>query len=216
MALPLPRAPKGSFVFVMVFLFIGMSGTVMSTGPGRQGRQLEWSRVVEAYDAFIDLPSPQNADRLLSALPADRIVEEIGDGVSALDHMFQEVDSLVLYEEVISGERYALEIYIRLLRYVDGYYREFIESTLGWLARDKPDLLLDMFLKYKDFEPFKDHGFPVSFIGMGHNVHLKAADFILGKRLLALSSVKDPKYAEIQAQCINDIKKALKRQRTID
>jgi len=151
----------------------------------------------------------ENGRKLLSSLPVNGFDREVGDRGKALDRILQSTDSEVLYEEVISGERGAIEIYIRLLGLADGYYLEYIESTLGWLARDKPRILLDILTQYKDFETIVKHGFRVSFIGMGHNVHPKAAEYVLNKRIQAISSVKNPKYREVQASCIKELKEAL-------
>lgn len=172
-------------------------------------RELNWNRVLELFDAYANLPSPENGERLLSALPAGHFDKEIGDRGDALDRMLQEENSEILYEEVIWGERSAIEIYIRLLNVADGVFVENIESTIGWLARDKPELLLEEFAKYRDFEPFKNHGYPVSFIGVRYSVHPKAAEYILNKRIQAISSVKNPKYEEVQASCLRELKQAL-------
>lgn len=194
--------------FFIIFIFIVLMPLISANLSGRD-RELNWNRVLEFFDAYVDLPSPENGERLLSALPAGRFDKEIGDRGNALDCMLQKEDSEILYEEVISGERSAIEIYIRLLNVADGFYLEYIESTIGWLARDKPELLLEEFMKYRDFEPFINHGFPISFIGLGYNVHPKVAEYVLNKRIKAMSSVKVPKYKEIQASCVKELERAL-------
>ncbi len=52
-------------------------------------------------------------------------------------------------------------------------------------------------------------GCPVAFVGSGYNLHRKAAAHALRARLEALESVKDPKYAEIKAACIDKLKVAI-------
>jgi len=201
-----------SNMFFILITFLGVTGSIFAGGLpqiARVEQVLNWDRVLAAYDAYIDYPSPDNAKALLAALPTDRQYAAIGDEGRAIKYIFSIDNFPILSEEAISGDRIAIEIYFRLLNVADGYYSGLLLSTLGWFARVQPQLFLEILTAYKDTRDIKAHGYPVSFIGDGHNVHRKAAIYILEKRIEALETVKDPKYEEIKEACIKQLREKI-------
>jgi hypothetical protein len=198
---------KRLFMFIIIIFSVILP--VVRINLNARDRELNWKRVLELFSSYADLPSPENGERLLAALPTDHFDEEVGDRGDALDRILQQEDSDILYEEVIWGERSAIEIYIRLLYVADGANVEYIESTIGWLAGDKPEILLEELTKYAEFEPFRKNGYPVSFVGARYSAHPKAAQYILNRRIRAIGSVKNPNYKEVQASCIKELRQAL-------
>lgn len=196
-------------VYLAIFSFVCCVDARGTSNIGQPDQLLNWDRIMEAYSVYVDLPTPDNAKCFLNLLPEDRPDQGLGDPRKALKYIFSADNIPVLYEEAISGENRAVEILFRLLFISDGYYKETVESTLGWLARDMPGLFLEILARYKDTKPMKEFGYPVSFIGTGHNVHPKAARYVLEKRLIALDSVKDPKYEKIKSDCIKQLREAI-------
>lgn len=201
-----------NFIITILIVILGVTGSVCAQNLpqiAQAGQVLQWDRILDAYDRCIDYPSYDNAKALLAALPVDRLNEQRGDPDMVLLHMFSGDGYPILYEEAISGDRIAIEIHFRLLNITDGLYSEIVETTLGWLARDQPLVFLEILMTYKDTRHMKWHGYPVSFIGSGHNTHPRAALFILEKRIAALESVMDQKYAEIKEACIKQLRSAI-------
>jgi len=204
---------------LVIFAFLGVAACNFAQSLPRELQDeqvLHWDRVLKAYDTYVDYPSPDNAKALLAALPADSINKESGDGNAALKHMFSSDNYPILLEEAWCADRVAIEILFRLLNICDGLYTENVETTLGWVVRDQPLLFLEMLLAYKDtYHVRMAQEYPVSFIGIGHNLHPKAAIYILEKRIEALETVKDPKYAEIKEACIKQLRRAIDVEREI-
>lgn len=204
--------PKKRFALFILIAFLGGAREISARCLPQtvQSEQvLDWDKVLAAYGSYIDYPSQENARALLIALPLDRLFKKSGDTGQALNLLFSPDNFPVLYEEAISGDRKAIEIYFRLLNVADGYYTELLLSGLGSFMRNYPQLFLEILLKYKDINHIKNNGYPVSFIGAGHNVHSKAAIYILEKRIEALESVTDPRYSEIKESCIRKLRKAI-------
>jgi hypothetical protein len=203
---------RKSNMFFILITFLGVTGNIFAGGLpqiARVEQVLNWDKALAAYNAYVDYPSPDNAKALLAALPTDRLYAAIGDKNRAIKNIFS-IDAFpILSEEAFSGDRIVIEIYFRLLNVADGYYTELVLSTLGRVARNQPQLFLELLVTYKDARNIKIHGYPVSFVGDGHNVHPEAARYILEKRIEALETVKDPKYAEIKEACIKQLREAI-------
>jgi len=86
-----------------------------------------------------------------------------------------------------------------------------VMSDLGLIIRLWPRLFLEVLSKYKDISYVKRFGWPVSFIGMGHNMHPVAEIHILKKRIEALSSVDCAEYNELKQACIKTIEERIKQ-----
>ena len=202
-------------LFFVLIVFLGVAAYNLAQGCPQlvqDNQVLHWDTVLKAYDTYVDYPSLDNAKALLAVLPADRLDKESGNAGDALEHIFSLNSYPVLLEEALSGERVVIEIFFRLLNISDGLYAENVLSELGWVARNHPLLFLEILLAYKDTRNMRNMlGYPVDFVGAGHNMHPKAAIYILGKRIEALETVKDPKYEKIKEACIRQLRFAIKQ-----
>jgi hypothetical protein len=170
-----------------------------------------WEDLRAAYLAYVDCPSHENARVLLDALPIKRPEETIGDAELTLLHIFGLANFPVLDNEVLDGDRLAVEIMFRLLNITDGAYRETVETELAGLVRSIPQLFLEVLSAYKDMEYIKKFGPPVDFVGEGYVSHPKALRHEYQKRIEALESVKDPKYSKIREECIQKLRESIKK-----
>jgi len=198
--------PQLATLATIGFLFTG--STLLSES---NDQAFNWYRVLDAYDAYVDYPSVSNGKTLLAALPMDRPSDTIGDGERVLKHIYSADNYPILHEEAISGDRTAMEIHFRLLNVGDGIYNESVEATLGWLVRDQPELFLELLASHKNTKHVRTYGYPVAFVGLGHNTHPRSAIYVLEKRIEALEAVKDPRYKEIKETCVKQIREAIKQ-----
>lgn len=171
---------------------------------------INWDRILRHFNAYVDNPSKENALELLKSIPPDRVYREVGDGRKA-DRIIFGDDYVILYEEAVAGDRVAVEILFRFLNITDGGRLEMVMSDLGLIIRLWPRLFLEVLSKYKDISYVKRFGWPVSFIGMGHNMHPVAEIHILKKRIEALSSVDCAEYNELKQACIKTIEERIKQ-----
>lgn|GEM_PF-1120217 len=198
-----------NFKRIVIIAVIGLGANLLIWSLAQMARAEQvfyWDELLKVYDAYVDYPSPENAKALLDALPADTPLEEIGDARRGLRHIFSSDNYPVLYEEAVCGDGTAIEIYFRLLNITDGFYSEVVMSTLGLFVRVQPQLFLELLSVYKNTKHIKWHGYPVSFVGTGHNIHMKARVHILEKRVEALETVKDPKFTELNEDCIKELR----------
>jgi hypothetical protein len=169
-----------------------------------------WEDLRAAYDAYIDCPSHENAKALLATLPIKRPEETIGDAELTQKHILLEANVAVLDNEVLAGDRLAVEIMFRFLNITDGLCKEIVETELAGLVRSMPQLFLEVLSAYKDLEHIKKWGPPVDFVGIGYESHPMAVRHVYQKRIEALESVKDPKYSKIREECIQKLREAIK------
>lgn len=201
---------KSGYIVVAALMGIIWSSVVHGLSHQTHADKVHtWEEVLSAYDAYVANPTSDNAQILLKALPEEWPSRIIGNSRRAWEHI-QSMDYFpVLYEEFISGQRTAVEIFFRLLNVADGIYMQILLTNLGWLARDKPQIFLDVLLAYQDASQVKTFGYAASFIGMGHNIHPRAALHVLEKRMEALRTVEDPKYNGIKGKCLKAIHEAM-------
>jgi hypothetical protein len=174
------------------------------------GQVFQWDRLVSAYDAYIECPILGNAEILIAALPIDRSSKMKGDAAQAFEHMFSADYYPVLYEEAISGVKEAVEIHFRLLNIADGFMSEIVSSTLGVILRNHPRLFLQLLNNYKNTKEVRTWGYPIDFIGSGHNMHPKAALHILEKRIEALETVEDADLKDLRDACVAQLRRSVK------
>jgi hypothetical protein len=204
-----------------VMIFIGGMAIGTNIGisniqkPGQYDSVYRWDQVLNAYNAYVACPSEENAKSLRDSLPEDWGNNLIGDANKALHHIFSIDNYPILSQEALTGDRNALEILFRLLNVTDGFYLETIESALGLCIRIWPEKVLEVIYKYRDTEQIRTRGYPISFIGAGHNVHPGAEAYILKKRIKAIETVHDPRYAKIKEGCINQLNKALEKDKEL-
>ncbi len=181
-------------VTLLLIILLGVSGSSQDGLALQQAtveRVFHWDELLSAYDAYIECPSQNRARSLIKALPQDAPTERSGDAEATLFHIFSIDYHPVLREEAESGVAEAAEIYFRLLNITDGLYAENVKSMLGFILRNHPRMFLGLLNKYKSIKRIKMWGYPIDFIGAGHNMHLKAALHILKKRIEALETVQD-------------------------
>ena len=200
-------------VFLLVCL-MGIAGTSYTAQMNREDNLqevLNWERIVKVYDAYIESTSLGNAYNVIEILPRDRLRESQGDAESSLIHMFSSDFYPVLQGEAISGVREAIEIHFRLLNITDGIYSEIVSSTLGQIVRNYPRLFLEVLQHYQNTNRIRTRGYPVDFVGMGLNMHAKAALHVLKERMKALETVKHASLLNLSKACIIQLRRAIKQ-----
>lgn len=202
---------KRSIIYLVIFYFIAGSYLIGQEVQTTESVEvIDWDRILRHFNAYVDNPSKENALELLNSIPPVRVYRKVGDGRKADRIIFGE-DYAILYEEAVAGDRVAVEILFRFLNITDGGRLEMVMSDLGLIVRLWPRLFLEFLSKYKDISYVKRFGWPVSFIGMGHNMHPMAEIHVLKKRLESLSSVHDTEYDQLKNTCIEKIEEGIKR-----
>jgi hypothetical protein len=199
------------------FILLGAVGITVSLFAGdplqtqQASRALNWHKVMAAYNTYIDYPSSDNAQALLLTLPLSRPAEEeeIGDREQALEHIFSSQNWLVLENEVLAGEKIPFEVLLRLTNFTDAGFTESIEVILGSVIRIRPRLFLEVLYNYRNLVYLRRFGCPALNTNPFYGYHPKAIRYELEKRIEALESVKDQKYAEIRDSCIKSLLKEI-------
>ena len=186
----------------------------ISTQESLEEEALDWDRILGKFDTYVNCPSKTNALVLLGSLPRNRPNEIRGNTERALRIILSGDNDPILFQEAISGDNVAIEIYFRLLNLADGYYLDIINITMGYLVRLQPESFLGHLLQYRDTQSIKTHGYPILATGPGYNTHKGAWEYVLGRRIAALEAVNGKKYSTIKAECIELIRKTIVRDHT--
>lgn len=201
-------------VTLLLIILLGVSGSSQDGLALQQAtvdQLFHWEKLLSVYDAYIECPSQERARSLIKALPHDAPAEESGDAEAALFHIFSIDYHPVLREEAESGVEEAAEIYFRLLNITDGLYTVNVGSMLGFILRNHPQMFLNLLNKYKSIKRIRMWGYPIEFIGAGHNMHLKATLHILKKRIEALETVQDGDLTDLRDACIGQLRRTIER-----
>lgn len=209
-----PLTRLGYIGFVAIYAMLGNCVAVISPQELRTVEALDWDSILGTYNAYLNYPSQANAMALLASLPRDRPNEIRGSTERAFRIFLSGDNDPILFQEAISGDRTAIEIYFRLLNLADGYYLDIVNITMGFLVRFQPKLFLENLLKYRDTHSIKTHGYPILATGPGYNTHKGAWEYVLGRRIAALEGVNGKKYSTIKAECIELIRKTIVRDHT--
>jgi hypothetical protein len=197
------------------FILLGAVGITVSLFAGGHlqaklaSQAFSWAKVIAAYDAYVDYPSSDNAKALLATLPSNKPNEENGDREQALEHIFSSQNWRVLENELLAGEKIPFEILLRLTNFTDAGFTESIEVILGSVIRIRPRLFLEVLYNYRNLVYLRRFGCPALNTNPFYGYHPKAIRYELEKRIEALESVKDQKYAEIRDSCIKSLLKEI-------
>lgn len=214
MRISIPLARPGFIGFVAIYAMLGNCVAAISPQELRTMEAFDWDSILGTYNAYLNYPSQANALALLASLPRDRPNEIRGNTERAFRIILSGDNDPIIFQEAISGDRTAIEIYFRLLNLADGYYLDIVNITMGFLVRFQPKLFLENLLKYRDTQSIKTHGYPILTTGPGYNTHKGAWEYVLGRRIAALEAVNGKKYSTIKAECIKLIRETIVRNHT--
>ena len=204
---------RNKYCYLAWIIFLGaiccfLNGS--SNAKAHVSQNIAWESILKAFDEYFNLPSTENAKKVLIRLPRERPDTISRDTGQALDYIISADNYGILILESMAGDRYSIEILFRLRNFSDGGFSETLDGTLGNILRINPKLFLDVLLDYLDTSFIKRCGVPVAFPGYAYDVHPDARRYDLEKRIEALDRILDPKYAEIKHICIKTIREALR------
>lgn len=157
---------------------------------GKELDELDKEKAISTAKAFLDYPSLENARALRNTIPKSPAVP-----ITAYSPIDLEDDYWILENEAFAGNRYAVEVICRLLRFRDGIAGIIYEATLGNLIRINPRLYLQVVKEYQEqphvFESARGYG--LEYYPFEH-----AIACIYEARIQALQSVEDPDLLEIR------------------
>ena len=179
------------------------------SGAAINEKTMDWDMVKSAFDAFLEYPSPENAKAFSDAIPRDKTKNERGNKSKTIDYITDGLTYGVLDNEILAGNRYAVEAAFRLLNFSDGGFARDLCITLGSLIRINPRLFLEVLYEYKSSWVIKAAGPPVLNLGYAYVDRFKAQAYENRMRIKALESVADPKYMEIRKACVDKLLKEI-------
>ena len=169
---------------------------------------IDWDKVRSTYMDYMKSPTSENGERLLEALPREKIENQKGDSSGAVAYIHN--DYIAFEERVLTGDIILIEAAFRLLNFLDGAFAKEVSETLGDLATRNPWLFLDYLYRYRNSRYVKKAGPPV--FGTRHKD--KAEDILeWKKRIKALSAVEETRYRQIRDDCIRLLEEAIKKYR---
>ena len=166
---------------------------------------IDWDKVRSTYMDYMKSPTLENGERLLEALPREKIENQKGDASGAVHYI--DNDYTAFEERVLAGDLFLIEAAFRLLNFSDGAFAKAVSETLGDLATRNPWLFLDHLYRYRNSRFVKKAGPPV--FGTRHED--KAEDILeWRKRIKALKAVEEIRYRQVRDECIRLLEEAIK------
>lgn len=157
---------------------------------GKELNELDKEKTISTAKAFLNYPSLENSRALRNTIPKSPAIP-----ITAYSPIDLEDDYRILENEAFAGNRYAVEVICRLLRFRDGISGKIYEATLGNLIRINPRLYLQVVKEYQEqphvFESARGYG--LEYYSFEH-----AIACIYEARIQALQSVEDPDLLEIR------------------
>ena len=150
------------------------------------------------WERYLESPTPENASYAQKA--------EYTDKASRDHRLFDDLELLEV--QVISGDRAAVRLALRLSRDADGHYAETLDIMLGRLIRIKPTMFLREMKSHldRDRNPYLLDGILLNY-GEAYVDKLEAHHYETKKRIEALMSVTDASLSGIRDHCVSILRK---------
>lgn len=172
----------------------------------------DWDEIISAFKKYWEYPSPENAKSLLILLPVDWPSELANTSAGAIEMIIAGENYGILDLEALAGDSCSTEVLIRLLAISDGWAATQIKASLGTIIRVNPTLFLSSLWPYRDKAFIKRAGYAANGPNYAYNNHPSAFQYDLHKRIEALNTVTDSKYADIKEAIIEVIREELEPQ----
>lgn len=177
----------------------------------KSGQDLDWGRVLPAFERYFSYPAPENAKAVLSVIPKEQPGKVLGDTRRALASISSAETYGILALESKAGDKHSVEILIRLLGISETPESKLFKSTLGAIVRLNPRLFLDVLYDYKDAASMKTAGYSVAHLDDAYIDRPCASKHELEKRIMALDGVTEPKYDELKQACLSELEQAIEK-----
>jgi hypothetical protein len=192
--------------FLCIFLFN------FSTAQENIKQNIDWTKVREAFGAYCESPSADNASKVLAALPntfANRHAD-FEQWAAVVHYVYEGPPFKVLDNLVRKGDKFALRVAFKTVFMSDGAFGEDLSGLIGRAIRVNPTVFLE---EAKIFSGYKDRRFAMGSILAGN---IDADDYrpeVVKKeiqlRINSLKTVDRADLIEIRDICISELETSL-------
>lgn len=108
-------------------------------------QNIDWRNIREAFKAYCQSPSPENAKRILSIMPVefDNRTADFKEWVSISQYIYEDEPFRILERLIRKGDNFAIRIAFRTLEITDGSFTEDLCSLIAESIRANPTAFLE-------------------------------------------------------------------------
>lgn len=188
-----------------------LSFVILCLGQVEKDTKIDWEILREAFKAYCELPSVENAEKVLVALPGefDNRALDAAQWSLTVSYIWEGEPLRVLEELCRKGDKSALKIGFRTLLISDGAFTEDLMSVISESIRAKPRAFLEIAKDFLDNFPHKEDSLDGillrdSDIGI---LDLDALRTEYQLRIESLSAINSLRLIEIRDACIRILKR---------
>ena len=173
---------------------------------------IDWKKLEEAFRAYADYPSQDNAIEVMQILPeSDRVKLSSDEDVdNTLDAIFDESYNFGMLErQVISGDRYAVRLAFRLFSIAYTHPAEELCILLGKLIRIDPELFLEELNDSPSYVHIHMDGLLGNY-GSAYVDRLEASILESKMRLDAIQGIQENSLIDIRDRCSKNLEEHIR------
>ncbi len=132
-----------------------LSSLFLGPMPAQQNKSqiIEWEKIREAFEAYSNSPSADNADKILIVMPKefDNKTANLDLWGDTLGYIWEGGPYTALKNQILKGDKLAIRISFRTLSISDGAFAESMVALIGESIRPTPEGYLEEatgFMKY--------------------------------------------------------------------
>lgn len=169
-----------------------------------KSESFDWDKLLRAWEAYLNYPSSDNADKVTALLPDTGHISYIGGkgDESEIDSVWNNLGTLEY--QMYASDRSAVRLAFRLYSIADGAFAEELDIILGRLIRINARLFLE--------ELKNNYRLALGLDGLvgnfGYEQHYGDDNLETTLRIEALKRVTNPKLKSIRDECIKALAKA--------
>jgi hypothetical protein len=207
---------QGFCLFILVVFALLLDGSPKRYHPEvahSNQASIDWDKIRRIFIAYLKSPTSENGTLFVEALPRHQVYDaDQEEVIKTIDLILGDGVCSPFSRRVIEGDRNAVEALFRMLNITDAGATEMVLELIGEVVRQYPRIFLAVLYEYKDSDMFKIGGYPVKMNRYEINSEEERRE--LRMRIKALETVKDPIFADIRDECIRELRRILKNDKS--
>lgn len=190
-----------NFGLICIAVILIQSSILPSEGKAKSPVTVDWTKLLKAWEEYVNYPSSENAKKVSRLLPDSGHVEYSHAEEIAIDTIFSAFP--ILERQIYYSDREAVNLAFHLISISDGEVGETLDIILGALIRINARLFLQELLLNRPLVPELD-GLVGNF-GPIYTLTDEAYRLETNLRIEVLKKVKDSKLRKIRDECIKEL-----------
>lgn len=179
---------------------------------------IEWEKIREAFEAYSQSPSPDNADKIFNVLPRefDNNTANLDQWSATGNYIWEGGPYAALENQILKGDKLAIRISFRTLIISDGAFAEVMCDLIGKSIRPNPEGYLDEAIGFSKYAPSMSfivlHTVLPEFYGLPEEDPKGFEEFKkeVQERIWSLETVGRPDLIELRDKCISKLIRKIK------